>query len=439
MYCAFCRSASELALGAVNSEVLLGSEEEAKKKIYSVSTTWRPHFRRAFLQNSSTLLFLDEPTRGLDSAASYYVMKRIKSLDHKDVIQRTVIASIHQPSAEVFQFFDNLCLLSAGKTVYFGPASAAIQSVCTILTMIATLPVAQLFFFHILLVEKGISTYDYIIALTEQEQSNKELVWDLNIVKKPIVKAMLRGASCCSSGVIQGPSFLRIDDLCYWNSSSVPSCIVYDEGNDERDLQLPLCKQKAALPNTRGSTNDMVLILEPAIRKVVQLCVLKGDFESEDWTVEEFNSNIESPRERKGSLLKGDTAIIFKNISGWRCFVPSDSLLSYCLHSIIHTPFHGKLYVGHHRCQWLLPVLSDPVILLRLSLRPTLASLKFVTVIPFRILLGIPQTRSRLFGSQEWPPIILAYTTKTPIFQNGGKEINAQSKVERKWLSGTRS
>ncbi|MED6125857.1 hypothetical protein PIB30_072542 [Stylosanthes scabra] len=65
---------------------------------------------------------------GLDSAASYYVMKTIKSqLDHKDGIQRTVIASIHQPSAEVFQFFDNLCLLSAGTTVYFGPASSAIQ------------------------------------------------------------------------------------------------------------------------------------------------------------------------------------------------------------------------------------------------------------------------------------------------------------------------
>ncbi|MED6225326.1 ATP-binding cassette sub- G member 1, partial [Stylosanthes scabra] len=75
-----------------------------------------------------TLLFLDEPTSGLDSAASYYVMKRIKSqLDHQDGIQRTVVASIHQPSAEVFQFFDNLCLLSAGTTVYFGHASSAIQ------------------------------------------------------------------------------------------------------------------------------------------------------------------------------------------------------------------------------------------------------------------------------------------------------------------------
>ena len=26
--------------------------------------------------------------------------------------------------------------------------------------------------------------------------------------------------------------------------------------------------------------------------------------------------------------------------------------------SILHTPFHGKLYVGHHCCQWLHPILS---------------------------------------------------------------------------------
>ncbi|KAK6253287.1 hypothetical protein QUC31_015007 [Theobroma cacao] len=71
------------------------------------------------------LLFLDEPTSGLDSAASYYVMSRIASLNQKDGIRRTIIASIHQPSSEVFQLFHNLYLLSAGKTVYFGPVSAA--------------------------------------------------------------------------------------------------------------------------------------------------------------------------------------------------------------------------------------------------------------------------------------------------------------------------
>eukprot|EP00261_Vitis_vinifera_P015425 XP_003635438.1 PREDICTED: ABC transporter G family member 11 [Vitis vinifera] len=69
------------------------------------------------------LLFLDEPTSGLDSAASYHVMSRIVKLARHDGI--TVIASIHQPSSEVFEVFHNLCLLSSGKTVYFGSASMA--------------------------------------------------------------------------------------------------------------------------------------------------------------------------------------------------------------------------------------------------------------------------------------------------------------------------
>nr|XP_009767616.1 PREDICTED: ABC transporter G family member 11-like isoform X1 [Nicotiana sylvestris] len=69
------------------------------------------------------LLFLDEPTSGLDSAASYYVMSGIS----RQKEGRTIIASIHQPSAEVFNLFHSLCLLSSGKIVYFGPASAAIQ------------------------------------------------------------------------------------------------------------------------------------------------------------------------------------------------------------------------------------------------------------------------------------------------------------------------
>ncbi|KAF8049558.1 hypothetical protein N665_2182s0006 [Sinapis alba] len=45
-----------------------------------------------------------------------------------------------------------------------------VVAVCTLLAMLATLPLAQLFFFHILLIKKGISTYDYIVALREQEQ-----------------------------------------------------------------------------------------------------------------------------------------------------------------------------------------------------------------------------------------------------------------------------
>ncbi|KAL5755356.1 hypothetical protein ACOSP7_023576 [Xanthoceras sorbifolium] len=71
------------------------------------------------------LLFLDEPTSGLDSAASFHVMNRIVKLARQD--KRTVIASIHQPSSEVFELFHNLCLLSSGRTIYFGPVSMAEQ------------------------------------------------------------------------------------------------------------------------------------------------------------------------------------------------------------------------------------------------------------------------------------------------------------------------
>ncbi|XP_073149420.1 ABC transporter G family member 1-like isoform X3 [Henckelia pumila] len=71
------------------------------------------------------LLFLDEPTSGLDSAASFHVISRIIKLAEQD--GRTVVASVHQPSAEVFELFHNLCLLSCGRTLYFGSASDANQ------------------------------------------------------------------------------------------------------------------------------------------------------------------------------------------------------------------------------------------------------------------------------------------------------------------------
>ena len=73
------------------------------------------------------LLFHDKPTSGLDSAASYYVKSIIVKLDQWDGIRRTIVASIQQPSSEVFQLFHNLCLLSSGRTVYLGPALEATE------------------------------------------------------------------------------------------------------------------------------------------------------------------------------------------------------------------------------------------------------------------------------------------------------------------------
>ncbi|XP_002987629.2 ABC transporter G family member 11 [Selaginella moellendorffii] len=68
------------------------------------------------------LLFLDEPTSGLDSASAFFVMQTLRNLARDG---RTVVASIHQPSSQVFELFDNLVLLSHGKTIYFGEAALA--------------------------------------------------------------------------------------------------------------------------------------------------------------------------------------------------------------------------------------------------------------------------------------------------------------------------
>lgn len=64
------------------------------------------------------LIFLDEPTSGLDSQSSWTICAMLRRLaDHG----QAVLATIHQPSALLFQKFDRLLFLAkGGKTVYFG-------------------------------------------------------------------------------------------------------------------------------------------------------------------------------------------------------------------------------------------------------------------------------------------------------------------------------
>ncbi|KAF7189210.1 ABC transporter G family member 15 [Pseudocercospora fuligena] len=69
------------------------------------------------------ILFLDEPTSGLDSTLAFEVMNYIKKIARQNNL--LVIASIHQPSTSTFKLFDELCLLSGGKTCYFGDLTSA--------------------------------------------------------------------------------------------------------------------------------------------------------------------------------------------------------------------------------------------------------------------------------------------------------------------------
>jgi ATP-binding cassette subfamily G (WHITE) protein 2 (PDR) len=64
------------------------------------------------------LLFLDEPTSGLDSQSSWAIVSFLRKLADNG---QAVLATIHQPSAILFQEFDRLLFLAnGGRTVYFG-------------------------------------------------------------------------------------------------------------------------------------------------------------------------------------------------------------------------------------------------------------------------------------------------------------------------------
>jgi ABC-type multidrug transport system ATPase subunit len=66
-----------------------------------------------------SVLFMDEPTSGLDARSAAIVMRAVRNVANGN---RTVMVTIHQPSMEIFETFDQLVLMQrGGRLTYFGP------------------------------------------------------------------------------------------------------------------------------------------------------------------------------------------------------------------------------------------------------------------------------------------------------------------------------
>lgn len=71
------------------------------------------------------IMFLDEISTGLDSATLYSIISQMAEYTH--AFQTTMLVSLLQPPPEVYNLFDDLCLLSDGHVVYHGPVGGAMD------------------------------------------------------------------------------------------------------------------------------------------------------------------------------------------------------------------------------------------------------------------------------------------------------------------------
>jgi ABC-type multidrug transport system ATPase subunit/ABC-type multidrug transport system permease subunit len=106
------------------------------------------------------LLLLDEPTSGLDATtarALMYTLRDLASLGH------SISVVIHQPRTDIFKMLDHLLLLSKGRVIYDGPASAA-RSYLEACPTVEPLPA-----------ETGIADWISDIIIDDEKKGNKAL------------------------------------------------------------------------------------------------------------------------------------------------------------------------------------------------------------------------------------------------------------------------
>ena len=103
------------------------SEEDGRTKIGSVDDRGLSGGQRKRvsigieLLAQPAVLLVDEPTSGLDAKMAHSVVSILRRIAQSG---KTVVATVHQPSARLFRQFDAL-LLCDGKVVYGGAADAA--------------------------------------------------------------------------------------------------------------------------------------------------------------------------------------------------------------------------------------------------------------------------------------------------------------------------
>lgn len=76
-----------------------------------------------------SLIFLDEPTTGLDSTTALNLIRLLNRLANAG---RTVVTTVHQPSSEIFLEFDMIMLMLDGNIIYHSHARDSMRYFSTL-------------------------------------------------------------------------------------------------------------------------------------------------------------------------------------------------------------------------------------------------------------------------------------------------------------------
>lgn len=69
-------------------------------------------------------VLLDEPVTNLNTKDSALIMNSFRELVNQE---KTVVATMHEPTAEIFSLFDYIVLLSKGRVIYTGKLALAFR------------------------------------------------------------------------------------------------------------------------------------------------------------------------------------------------------------------------------------------------------------------------------------------------------------------------